>query len=451
MNKIRALELSLVAIGSVVLFELVAGTIANSLVILSDAGHAAFDTITTLMLLITVRLAQRPPDENHTYGHEKIESIGGLVAGITLLVIAVSLVYESGSRLAFGGTSPQPELIGFLAIGYTLCVDVFRIGTLRKAKGGGDVTVKANLYHAIGDMGSTTVALAGYFLATKIGIPQADAIGSLILGVFLAYLSVSLTRSSGMELSDSIPNKTLKEVQKRISGVEGVLRYKELKARKVGARYFVDTTAILPEFADLHAAHEMATRIENSITSLLSNATVVVHVEPQTGEPSLRSKIESMTLAADGVRGVHSIELSLAEGIMHIVLHAQVDAELSVEKAHKIAENIERNIQSEVGQDAKITVHLEPFRHEKIEQDSLVERRLEEAVRQLSQKRPGVRTKNVTTYLSGGKKYVNIELTFDKNRSVEEAHRISSEMERELQDKFDNIIATIHAEPETDS
>jgi cation diffusion facilitator family transporter len=450
LNKITALQVSLVAIVSVALFEAIAGTIANSLVIMSDAAHAAFDAITTLMLLVTTRLAQRPPDENHTYGHGKIESIGGLTAGISLLVIAVSLMYESGSRLAFGATPPQPELVGFLAIGYTLCIDFLRVVLLRGSKEE-SVTVKANLYHAIGDMGSTVVAMSGFFLATKAGLPQADAIGTLALGIFLAYLSVSLARGSGMELSDAIPRNVLKDIQKRVLEMREVLELKELKARKVGSKYFVDVTTIVSEYTDLQGAHETATRIEGTITNLLKNAAVVVHTEPRSGKSSLRSKIESMTLAVQDIKGVHNVAISHSAGILHIILHAQVDANLSIEKAHRIAERVEKDLHDEVGKAAKITVHLEPFIYRKVGRDNLsIEKSLEAAVKQLTEKRSGIRTKTITTYLSGGKRYANITLIFDRNCSVEEAHGISTEMERALQYRFDNIIATIHTEPEVE-
>ncbi len=451
LNKITALQISLAAIVSVALFEAIAGTIANSLVIISDAGHAAFDAITTLMLLITTRLAQRPPDQDHTYGHEKIESIGGLTAGISLLVIAVSLMYESGSRLTFGVTPPQPELVGFLAIGYTLCIDFLRVMVLRRSKKEESVAVKANLYHAIGDMGSTVVAMSGFFLATKAGLPQADAIGSLTLGIFLAYLSVSLARGSGMELSDAIPKSVLKDVQKRVLEMREVLELKELKARKVGSKYFVDVTAIVSEYADLQGAHETATRIEGTITNLLKNAAVVVHTEPRSGKSSLRSMIESMTLTVQDIKGVHNVGISHSAGILHIILHAQVDANLSIEKAHRIAERVEKDLHDQVGKAAKITVHLEPFIYRKVGRDSLsIEKSLEAAVKQLAEKRSGIRAKTITTYLSGGKRYANITLIFNRNCSVEEAHDISTEMERELQYRFDNIIATIHTEPEVD-
>ena len=81
-SKIRALQVSLVAIASVILLEGAAGIITGSLALLSDAGHAAFDALSTLILLVATHLALQPADEDHMYGHGKIESLGALVGGI---------------------------------------------------------------------------------------------------------------------------------------------------------------------------------------------------------------------------------------------------------------------------------------------------------------------------------------------------------------------------------
>jgi len=78
-TKVRALQLSFIAIASVVVAESIIGLITNSLAILSDAAHALLDTVTTLILLVTTQLSLKPPDEEHLYGHGKIEPIGGLV------------------------------------------------------------------------------------------------------------------------------------------------------------------------------------------------------------------------------------------------------------------------------------------------------------------------------------------------------------------------------------
>lgn len=167
-TKIRALQLSFIAIASVVVLEGFVGLITNSLAILGDAAHALLDAVTTLILLVTTQLAVKPPDEEHLYGHGKIEPIGGLIGGVALIGLAFYLFYEAARRIYTityfpGAFAHQHEPIGFIAVGYTLAVDFFRIGTLW-GKGKGSVTVKASLYHALSDFASTLIALIGFGL-----------------------------------------------------------------------------------------------------------------------------------------------------------------------------------------------------------------------------------------------------------------------------------------------
>jgi cation diffusion facilitator family transporter len=120
LNKTRALTLSLAAIASVVVIEGAAGLLTNSLALLSDALHALFDVLATLTLLVATHLSLKPPDETHTYGHGKIESIGGFLGGLLLFVLGVDIVWSAARRLIEGEHNVTPELIGFLAIFYTL-------------------------------------------------------------------------------------------------------------------------------------------------------------------------------------------------------------------------------------------------------------------------------------------------------------------------------------------
>lgn len=104
-SKTRALQISLLAIVSVIILEGVADTPAGSLALLSDAGHAAFDALSTLILLIATPVALKPADEDHAYGHGKIESLGALIGGITLLVS-----YPINVHCLFSGDAPISEI-----------------------------------------------------------------------------------------------------------------------------------------------------------------------------------------------------------------------------------------------------------------------------------------------------------------------------------------------------
>src|SRR3989304_5497782 len=122
--KLRTLKLSAIAITSVVIVEVILGLIVDSLGILSDGLHASLDAVTSVMLFVATRAALKPPDEEHTYGHEKFEPIGGLTGGLVLIGIGVLLIYEAAAKLMQGGgVKTDLRLIGFVAVGYTFCID----------------------------------------------------------------------------------------------------------------------------------------------------------------------------------------------------------------------------------------------------------------------------------------------------------------------------------------
>ncbi len=98
--KRSALRMSLVAIVSVFMFEFTAGLFTNSLALITDSTHALLDAVVTAILIIAVRLALKPKDVDHTYGHGKIETIGGFIGGIALFVVAVFFIHEAVIRLA---------------------------------------------------------------------------------------------------------------------------------------------------------------------------------------------------------------------------------------------------------------------------------------------------------------------------------------------------------------
>ena len=112
-QKTRVLQISLIAIFSAFVVELVFGLITNSLGLITDSVHALLDSVVTAILLLAARMAIKPPDEDHTYGHGKIESLGGMIGGIAIFLIAVFFIYEAIQRLQ----SPAPSVLpGMFAI-----------------------------------------------------------------------------------------------------------------------------------------------------------------------------------------------------------------------------------------------------------------------------------------------------------------------------------------------
>jgi cation diffusion facilitator family transporter len=282
MDKLRVLQLSFIAISSVVFVEGIIGILVSSLAILSDAAHAIFDAVTMVVLFLTTRMALKPPDEEHTYGHAKIESIGGVIGGITLLVLAAILLFEAGLRVMSGALPVHPEAIGFLAIFYTLGVDIFRVTLTSKAASldENSMTVRASFFDALADFSSTVIALMGFALAS-VNYPSGDTFASIVLSGFLIYLSVNLLRGGFRELSDTVPRDLAEKMKQEVLRVEKVIQCRELKVRRLGEKYFVDIIVAAPESMNLKEAHDLTAKIERNITKAFGECSITIHVEPE--------------------------------------------------------------------------------------------------------------------------------------------------------------------------
>lgn len=446
--KLRTLKRSTIAITSVVLVELTLGLTVNSLAIVSDGLHALLDALTTLILFAATRASAKPPDEEHMYGHEKFESIGGLTGGIALIAIAVFLIYEavlkilSSQSINFG-----LEYVGFIAIGYTFCIDFFRVETFLRARKSESTTMKAGFYHALADLSSTIIAFVGFGLAA-LNFPYGDSLASIFLGTLLSYLSVKLVWNSGMELTDTISKDVADKVRHEIVGTEGVFRIEELKIRKAGEKAFVRSTVQVPDYLTHEEAHEIASRIDSNIRKVLGNCDVAIHTEPCKPELPTEKLVEKLAMEVQGVKEVHEISTAHTDGKLFITLHANVDPRVPVETAHEIAQTIENRIEERIPEVADVAVHMEPFSPKKRRGSMVNEEEIRTIIHSIAESNPRVfRVKGILTYVARKKRYINIKCSFTKQIPLEEAHRVASQIEERLREHFVETSVTVHIEP----
>jgi len=446
--KLKTLKRSTIAISSVVLVEVILGLVVGSLAIVSDGLHALLDALTTLMLFIATRASIKPPDAEHMYGHEKFESIGGLIGGIALIGIAVLIIYEAALKIiAQQQINVGLEYAGFAAIGYTFCIDFFRVGTLMRARKSESTTMRAGFYHALADLSSTIIAFAGFGLAT-LGFYYGDSVASIVLGALLSYLSVRLVWSSGMELTDTISKEVADKVREVVISTKGVCKCEDLKIRKAGEKTFVRLTVQVPDYMGLEEAHALTSKIEENIKTTLGNTEVTIHTEPCEKEMTTGKLVEKLATEVQGVKEVHEINTAYTDGKLYVTLHAYVEPKLSVEKAHEIAENIEDKIEVKIKDVEDVTVHIEPF-DAKIKKGSAVD---ENEIRKIVHKatethRQAFRIKRIVTYVAGKKRYINIDCCFTKQISIEDAHEVASQIEEKIREHFAETTVTVHIEP----
>ena len=259
------------------------GIVAHSTSVTAAGFEFAGDVLASGVVLIGVRVASKPPDENHPYGHGRVETLAAFVVGVILAVGGLLICHRSIQ--AIGASHPPPGLIAIAALvvaillrGIMLVVK-FRVGrrilsTALVADAWNDAV---DILSALGAL--TAVALATYdpgrFLA-------ADHYGGFMVGVVVIITGVRVGRDASMELVDTMPPSELTgqigEVARTVPGVAGV---EKLFARKTGLQYHVDLHVEVDPSMTVAESHAIATAVRATLThELLWVADVLVHIEP---------------------------------------------------------------------------------------------------------------------------------------------------------------------------
>jgi len=446
-QRTKVLQISLIAIFSAFVVELIFGLISNSLALITDSIHALLDSVVTLVLLLAARMAIKPPDAEHTYGHGKIESLGGLVGGIAIFLIACFFIYESINRLQSPPPSILPGLFAIIGGLYTIGIDIFRIVLLRKSiKKIGGATLKADFYHAFMDLGSTVVAIIGIVLVSY-GFYYGDFAAALVLGGLLAVLSVKLIYKTALDLTDIISPELVKNVRDIATSTEGVIDANPILMRRSGDTFFADVTISLRGDTSFDKAHEISNNVERNIKNSISNASITIHFEPNWKDVPLDAKILDIAKSVSGVKEVHNISTHKTKGKTYSDLHVMVDKEINLLSAHKISEIIEQKIQENMPEIEHATIHLEPFVTVP-ENFYLEDKIVEEEIRTVLEKYPEIKkigrivTLNFENILK-----IDIDCSFDKELSIEKVHDLTAKIEHVIRTQIKNAVITIHPEP----
>ncbi len=447
-QRTKVLQISFLAIFSAFLVELIFGLISNSLALITDSIHALLDSVVTIVLLLAARMAIKPPDAEHTYGHGKIESLGGLIGGIAIFLIACFFIYESINRLQ----SPPPNILPglFAIIGglYTIGIDFFRIILLRRAiRKIGGATLKADFYHAFMDLGSTVVAIIG-IVVVSYGFYYGDFVAALILGGLLAVLSIKLIYKTALDLTDIISPKLVRDVRNIATSTNGVIDANPILMRKSGDTIFADITISLRGDTSFDKAHEISNNVERNIKNKISNAAITIHFEPNWKDVPLDAKILDIVKSVDGVKDVHNVSTHKTKGKTFSDLHVMVDKEINLLSAHKISEIVEQKIQENIPEIEHSTIHLEPFVTvpEKFNVEDII---TEEEIKSALEKYPEIKKIGRIVSLSFENILkIDIDCSFDKELSIEKVHDLTSKIEHVIRAQIKNAVITIHPEPD---
>jgi cation diffusion facilitator family transporter len=347
------------------LLKLFAWLQTSSLALLSQTVDSGLDLVALVLLYFAVRVAGRPADESHHYGHAKAENLAAFAQMVVLTMVVAGIGWEAVVRLA--GEAPQVDAPGYALalLGLSIVVDAVRVALLRRtAEAEGSDALRAGALNFVTDIGTAVVALVSLLLV-RIGIERADAVGGLLVGAAVLLAAWKLARRSVDVLMDRAPGDPVEVITAAAGRAPGVAETRRVRVRSGGKQLFADVTVAAGRTSSLERAHDIAEGVEREIARVLPGSDVVVHVEPTSESSSYVERAQAAASRAEGVHEVHNVNVHAFRESrrerLHVTLHAKVGALTSLGEAHELSDEIERAVVAELGEGARVDTHLEPL------------------------------------------------------------------------------------------
>jgi cation diffusion facilitator family transporter len=432
-------------------FKLGIGLWTNSLGILSEAAHSGLDLMAALITLFAVTFADRPADEDHQYGHGKLENISAFLETLLLVITCAWIVWEGMSRLLAQAHHVEANMWSFIVMGTSILIDVSRSRALyRVAKKYHSQALEADALHFSSDVWSSLTVIGGLFFVW-IGYPVFDALAAIAVALLVLFVSYRLGRRTIDALMDRVPGDIKKQIENAIATVEGVEELRKLRIRSSGAHVFVDAVVAIRRTIPFQSAHAIMDAVEKAVHAAHERADVVVHAEPfEAKDETIIDKIR-MIVMDKGLRAPHNIEVHITDGKYFIDFDVEYAKGLTFAEAHEISSDIERRIQEQLSSVGKVTIHMEEYEASEhpLHDVTKIESVLSSEIRSITEQQKDVLACTELLLLQEGNKY-NATLTcqVNKTKTLDEVHQIISEIEIVLFQHFKQLRRiTIHAEP----
>ena len=266
-------------------FKLIAGILAHSGAMISDAVHSASDVGSTFIVMIGVTLSGKKSDKEHQYGHERMECVSSIILSGLLLATGLGIGLggvENIVKSSHGESIVIPGMLALVAAVVSIVVKEWMFwytrGAAKKINSG---ALMADAWHHRSDAMSSVGAFVGIFGA-RMGFPILDPLASVVICLLIVKASVDIFRDAIDKMVDrSCDEKTEKEMRETILKVDGVKRIDLLQTRLFGSKMYVDIEIAADGAQTLDAAHEIAEKVHHAIEETFTEVKhCMVHVNP---------------------------------------------------------------------------------------------------------------------------------------------------------------------------
>ena len=285
-TKENAAKLSIIAVSFLISMKVVASIVTGSISIRADAIHSVIDLAGAIVGFIAIKIAGRPPDRQHPFGHGKAENIAGVVIAALIFIAAGTIAYQAITRLVSGATLELVNVgiyVTAAAIAINMAVSWY---AMRVARATDSVALEATARDLLADVLSSVAVLVGLILVRITGVVLLDSIVALLVAVLIFRTAfLSMKKSFGGLIDTRLPRAEEREIIACLKEHGGQLvGFHKIRTRKAGNQRYIDFHLIVPKDISVEKAHRLCDELEQAIEARLSYASVTIHVEPCDGK-----------------------------------------------------------------------------------------------------------------------------------------------------------------------
>ena len=260
----------------------VAYYLTGSVGLLSDALESVVNLVAAVSALFLLRLAEKPPDEEHLYGHSKAEYFSSIIEAVLIIFAAISIGTTAVDRILY----PKPiefATIGLIVSGIASAINLgVAIILLRVGKKNNSVTLEADGHHLLTDVWTSVGVITGVAIVSLTNIQILDPIVAIGVAINIVVIGFKLIKQSALGLMDtSLPEEDLKKITSVLESyrTDGV-PYHDLKTRQSANRSFMSVHILVPGAWTVQKGHDISEEIEKKLCNEFTKLTVITHIEP---------------------------------------------------------------------------------------------------------------------------------------------------------------------------
>jgi cation diffusion facilitator family transporter len=452
---------SMVAAGAMTLLKLAAGLLSGSLSVLSDAAHSGLDLAGAALTFFSVQVSDKPADEDHTYGHGKVENLTAFFEAILMALSCAWIIWEAVDRSVHHTVELHHSVWPILVLVTSIAVDFWRSRQLRAvAIRTGSPALATDAFHFASDIWATLAVLAGLgasWVGVRYRIPwliYSDPLAAVLVSIMILRLTLILGRETVAVLMDEVPAETRVRLVREVEQIEGVMAVEQARVRRAGAGYFADLTLALPRRFTFEHTGELVQAATEAVHRALPRADVVIHTVPR--EARAESVFDRVrAVAARNNVSVHELSVQSLQGRLRVEQHVELDETMTLRVAHEFVSALEEEILRVAPEIDSVLTHIEsePATIElpevMIEEDRKIEHALLSAARIFPEV---IDVHEILVGRSAEHIYLSCHCTLPDDMPMQQVHLVITALEDRFKIECPEVgRVTIHPEPVTDN